>query len=299
MKPNERPPSELRDADGRLVRPAASRNLSVPVVIELAEDRLLWESVPGRRTASRPELFEEFVRLADRPAESIRDYARRWGVLGICKHGLPLTHNPPPVPYPLTPVAMTWCRPMPWKERPRRNQERFWEPLEAWRRYSRQSRAILNIAGYLHGGKVGRLNDWRAIYYRLPEGDAIPYWKQSVSNDWSGVCHIVNEWLAIARVRVELARDDGRPVVQLGGGTLLGAIALQLALAISRTDGLAICSGCGVSYMPTRCPSAGRRRYCQACRKAGAPGRAAAADYRSRRGNGSRKNLELVGSDRE
>ena len=28
--------------------------------------------------------------------EIIRDYARKWGVLWICKHNLPTTHNPPP-----------------------------------------------------------------------------------------------------------------------------------------------------------------------------------------------------------
>src|SRR5207247_2601592 len=37
---------------------------------------------------------QQFLELGEARSETIRDYARRWGVLGICRHGLPASHNP-------------------------------------------------------------------------------------------------------------------------------------------------------------------------------------------------------------
>jgi hypothetical protein len=65
--------------------------------------------------------------------------------------------------------------------------------------------------------------------------------------------------------------------------TLLGALALQLALHTSRAKELAICDGCGVGYPPKRWPRAGERRYCPDCQKGKLPMRDASQDYRDRR----------------
>jgi hypothetical protein len=53
---------------------------------------------------------------------------------------------------------------------------------------------------------------------------------------------------------------------------LFGALVVQLALTISRTDGLALCSGCGLSYVPSRRPRDTKRRYCPEYRKRKVPG---------------------------
>ena len=51
----------------------------------------------------------------------------------------------------------------------------------------------------------------------------------------------------------------------LQGTSLFGALAVQLLMAVSRTGGLAICSGCGAPYVPKRRPNPRRRRYCPQC----------------------------------
>jgi hypothetical protein len=40
-------------------------------------------------------MLSRFVELSEAKPERIRDFARRWGVLSICEHDLPASHNPP------------------------------------------------------------------------------------------------------------------------------------------------------------------------------------------------------------
>ncbi len=92
--------SGLTTGDGQLERPLAQ--WVRPAVVELEGERLRWEyfdknAVLGRHGRMGPGLLAEFPKLADAPSLAIRDYARRWGVLSICQHGWPSSHNPPPI----------------------------------------------------------------------------------------------------------------------------------------------------------------------------------------------------------
>jgi hypothetical protein len=51
---------------------------------------------------------------------------------------------------------------------------------------------------------------------------------------------------------------------------LFGALAVQLLFAVSRTDGLAVCSACGSPYCPPRKPRIDQRHYCSGYRRRGA-----------------------------
>ena len=65
--------------------------------------------------------------------------------------------------------------------------------------------------------------------------------------------------------------------------SLFGALTVQL-IAAATTRGFAICSSCGLPFVPgARQPAIGRRRYCIPCRKDGAPHRDAARDFRRKR----------------
>lgn len=103
---------------------------SVPGAIEVKDgDLIYWSPFPpdgksGRFIHSGPGLLDQFLKLADATPEKIRDYARRWGVLQICQHGLPASHNPQPV---ITPSMIhgSWCRPV-------GKSGTFSDPLESW-----------------------------------------------------------------------------------------------------------------------------------------------------------------------
>jgi hypothetical protein len=105
----------LHQESGRFERALSTDVLIVPKRIELTRGRLVW-SLPIRRKRDRGPadtfregmrrmvvhsrqvpsegLLKEFVRLADAPEERFLEFARKWGVFGICKHGLPASHNP-------------------------------------------------------------------------------------------------------------------------------------------------------------------------------------------------------------
>jgi len=148
-------------------------------------------------------------------------------------------------------------------------------------------RAILNIAARLHEGEVGKPQDWRPLYDKVNDRP-VPWWKRSVPVDRAVLSDVLGEWLNIAHVRLECHWSGEKPAIHIATQALFGALVVQLALAISRTDGLAVCSGCGLSYVPSRRPRETKRRYCPECRKRKVPGRDAATDYQRRKAQAHR-----------
>ncbi len=276
--------------------------LVVPSWIELDEgqERLLWSwhrTYPPY-TQVRPDsrVLEGFVKLADAPAEKVLDYARRFGVLGICEHGVPASHNRGPFPPQLGP--QTACRPLGYFDFLDRDRSEglaaraCWEPVEVWWRFARQARAMLDIAAHLHQDQRPRAESWRTLWASSlgwTEGEPEP-WKDWDSEDARReLADPLNMWLALG-VAPPLLRWEGSgpPAVLLGGG-LFGTLAVQLMSAVTRTRGLSLCSECGDPYPPERQPRAGEKNYCQECRSQGKPGLNATKAYqrRKRAGNAS------------
>src|SRR5207245_1958373 len=102
----------------------------------------------------------EFLKLSDAQPEAILDFARCWGVLAICEHGKPRSHGL------AHPRRGGYARCEMLGERVGRP----WEPLEAWWRYARQARGILNVAFELREGRLGDSADWQAIQEGEPRG---------------------------------------------------------------------------------------------------------------------------------
>jgi hypothetical protein len=97
----------------------------------------------------------------------------------------------------------------------------------------------------------------------------------------------VNEWLMWGGVRPRFDWTENGTVIRLSSGgweqeALFGALAVHLVLAVGGTGGIALCSGCGAPYLPTRRPVDGRRHYCTNCGRKVAE-RDAARAYRARR----------------
>jgi hypothetical protein len=269
----------LSDAEGNRGRPLAWDRWWVPAPVDQKGNRLVWGLRDGRCTVATGELLGDFVGLTDAPDKRILGFARRWGVLGICRHGLPASHNPPPVPLPIPmPFAeLPWCYPVGyWKGAPS-------EPLDAWRTYSKKFGAILNIAAQIQEGRGGKPGDWDTLHSPALGVPLRPSAGKTVAVDRRMLGAVLNQMLRQARVGVTLSWNDGKPVLEYTGAGLMAALALQVTLAIARTDGLAVCTACGCPYVPTRRPRRGGRRYCPPCTRRGAPQRDAAADYRRRR----------------
>lgn len=66
------------------------------------------------------------------------------------------------------------------------------------------------------------------------------------------------------RWSAEIANGVVVPKLRLGGGSLLGWLAAELVLSVSRSDGVVACSGCRTPFLPKRV-QAGRRAFCARC----------------------------------
>src|SRR5437879_2889633 len=88
--------SGITTDDGRVGRPVPPIKYWVPKDIRLEKGRLVWGDTHREdleQVATSPQTIDGFLRLSDATPDEIFRYARRWGPIGFCKHGLPASHN--------------------------------------------------------------------------------------------------------------------------------------------------------------------------------------------------------------
>jgi len=238
-------------------------------------------------------MLEEFVALAEADEGKYLEYAYRWGLLDLCKeHRKATNHNyncEPMVPHRMVVMGPTDRA---FKEH-RKKLLSEGEPISAWRRYARFAKALLNIAAKLHEGKLGSDEDWRTLHF---DRAGFLGWnhveKRKEANfsdidfEKSLVVDGVNTyWLGSGGVQPRIYWKASRPTITFECpkpyGKLFANLAIQLMMAVSQLDSVAICSACGQSYEPKRRPKSNQRRYCPDCKKVA--WRAASAAYRRRK----------------
>jgi hypothetical protein len=140
---------ELAGVPTPLEQAAVPKEWFVPKDIALRRDRVCWRpstpssAFPGftyayaKRTPG-PGLLEQFVALGDAPDDDILRYARHWGVLVICPHGLPASHS-------------EQCKPM---ALPDQDRYVFWEPVASWRYFAGHAKEVLEVAAATYNGQV-------------------------------------------------------------------------------------------------------------------------------------------------
>lgn len=173
-----------------LANPLDGVELAVPEELRLVEGplgpaRLEWRG--GAYRAGRPltGCLSEFLLLSRAPSKRIEKFASRFGVLGICIHGMAATH-PPLLSAgsaehccPLGAGDRAWEEPLEqvmwaWNSLPTDAYERWqfaddrgplhWEPIEAWKSYARGFDAILTLSASIQQGKPANPNVWRDAY---------------------------------------------------------------------------------------------------------------------------------------
>jgi hypothetical protein len=274
-------------------RPLQSGLVFVPQDIRLDGEALIWKAAGARYKHTRSGMLDDFISLCDaedhRPA--VLAYARRWGVLGSCRHNLPCTHNQPPfcgtqvdqvpgsVPGSVPRVAapMVPCLPMLVTPLPAEGSDFwFWEPVDAWCEWSRKAKALLVIAAQLSRGKTARHEDWNLLKGNrdsgLGESSAEPY-VQDLRAARRELAWELDGWISIGQVRPRVAWNKtpagwrfSLDAVSIGPN-LFGLLALYIATEVAGTEkGIAICSSCSKSYQPERRLNPNNRNYCPKCR---------------------------------
>jgi hypothetical protein len=255
-------------ASANLDRPAGYGAWSRPAEVAAHDSRLVYGAFDDASAViadvrSGAKMLEDFVRLSDAEDAVIESYAQTWGVLGLCaKHRLPQTHYPQRLWQWVDEDEFRPCRPAGGLKRSASRHE----PLAGWREFASQGSAMLNIAAAL----APKLPEpvppeaWRVLDPLVPmsiEAAVTP-------SDVDGLKQrrllemAVQSWLTLGDVSVSFSWRMHRPVIDIGSGSLFGALALQLALAVARVDGLDICDNCGRFFIPKRRNPAGTPRRC-------------------------------------
>lgn len=251
---------------------------------------LMWESEgagEGQRIV-RPtaRTFEEFVSLREGTNGDILKYAKRWGVLGLCKrHGWPTSHDP-------NCLSRTFGS----------SDAIMGESLKSWIIFAEVAAAILEISQKLDDGELGDQEDWEVMLqmYRWPPALQMDWhtpgysWatakrKQAAAVEKTAIASLINHWLVLGSVRPHVLWFDNEKNlgVSLLTRGLFSALAVQLMERAGRYV-LAACSECRKFYRPTRRPKATQNRYCPDCTAAGIP-LLRASQWRNQRKQGLQK----------
>ena len=292
----------LADPDGRLEQSLPADTLLIPWLIELRKGGLLYGyyspaqmsdplprlTLDDRHDAERMHelglahikapsrrILDEFRGLAAAPDEKILAFARRWGVLDLCRHGLPVTHSARRIDWGIPPTGD--CEPLviPDKRFPSWSHRGF-EPLEEWRGWAQRAGALMNIAAELRASRRARRQDWDAVARWRGAGLHRPTRDADVDEEWRMLCSYVNDWCEIGQASPHISyRGDGTSLVQFGArwgrGRLFGTIGLQLMARVSGVGSMAVCASCGRLFTPTRIPKPLDASYCPGCRQQGVP----------------------------
>jgi hypothetical protein len=241
-------------------------------------------------------MLREFVRLGDVPEirfpARLEAFARRWGVLGLCRHGLPATHPITAEMLPLETPCGLWMM------------ATGTEPLGLWREYARQARAVLDVAAALVSEEVAatelrpglpsptaaeqKAAAWSIALRPFPPGStSLPV----LGDQLQGPDRVTQRrWMldrAIARwtsgAGIQLVPDfAGAQPVRLGVRSLFGALAVQLLFASVRAPFTRSCAGCGKLFSPSRKPRGDEKSWCPRCKKKREDHAAASARFRER-----------------
>lgn len=225
-------------------------------------------------------ILDEFLHLCDTGDEAILKYARTWGVLELCRHNLPSCHEFSRggllrVPAPLLSDSQIAGSAWPASD-PRQCPPLGREPLATWRFFSRQAKALLNIAADLRRIRLGEKQDWATL---LREG-----FTPVESLDAQRLCvrDVLEGWLKLGRIKPAI--DDLTGALTWTGADLFGELAVQITLAAEARDGQVFCIVCGKAYEPKRRVIRRGFNYCPApkCQSVAAAQRA--KRYRNRKG---------------
>jgi hypothetical protein len=232
--------------------------------------------VPGRAVATRTRLYcrwdktkqvTDFDGLLDRfwrinSGADVEAFVMRYGSLDVCeRHRLPASHNP---------INLAALEDNDLLDPGCGAAYNFrtgvsMEPLAPWLELADRAHAVLTIATHVHRERCADEQLWRTASLDTSV-DAQWIAKALLSEQRQQLAYIVNEWLELGGARLFL---DWQPLSSTAEfslpSTTTAVLAFQLAAAVSRSNYVFLCNGCGAPYAPRRKPQAGRRRYCGSC----------------------------------
>ena len=241
------------------------------VRLDAASEHLHWlHPQPGepsyieylKRPAANPSgMLDAFVRI--KGADDVLRFARRYGPLSLCEHGLPASHRPVPRFRLDKPPADSYCRPVGYPSN-------CSEPVGRWYFYVRLARALLEIGAASWQERPGSKTSWKDVFDEEDDDyqdRMLAMLGESVAVDRLALSAVASDrWLDDGNLRLNWfwAPRLGEPLSWLGNDTF-SLLAVQLVAALSRAGDMAICDGCSRVYPRKRRAQRKRRNFCPAC----------------------------------
>jgi hypothetical protein len=229
----------------------------IPPGIRLEGSALRHDAYPREpkkwNWAERPtaRLLWDFAELAEAVDKDIRGYAQRWGVLALCRHGIP------------NEILYSFHFEKGRQECPAIGSE----PLQRWREYATMFKKMLANIDQVRAGRVNADNAAFDISrFAVAFGHLRPVLVRTEVNDLA---------LRLAGSR-------------LGGG-LSAALGYQLLVLMAGGNGMLICAECGQWFESASRRDPDRNVYCDKCGRAAAM-RAASRRYYEKHKNLKGKN---------
>jgi hypothetical protein len=256
----------------------------------------LISPVPDRKIL-RGEVLMGFTKLENASDEEIIEYARRWGVLGLCIHGRPYNHlitqrqedgEPLPTGEPARFFVEDGCG-LPWGGALGWGKESFAQ----WRDYAGQVGAILKLSAICRTEmptpveqrksseytkeKPGNPEDWEKAMRDWREDNS--YDPSSTEPVWTGkwtLQLIISHWMRVNNIRPVFVWNKDAPSIRLIGNAfrweyLLPVLAIQMMLVACNSVDLGLCAGCSEPFLLSRGQSLHRNSYCLDCRRRQVP----------------------------
>jgi hypothetical protein len=235
---------------------------------------LIFDWAHPRKREPKDSILESFLAL--KTVNDVFDFANVYGALGLCAHGLPHRHfflsangNTGRFPF-LTPDM---CAPL---YASYGGKVQIGESVAAWLAWVKCAQNLLKTRDEL--ARNGLSAEVREALYQPGAPfesvfDSYPGLRRRQRNSMPPNGMLVtwtNVWLGLTGVTLRCTiRDGARTLLPCSPScSLLGYIALQLALVLSGAKRMALCAACGAPCSPKRVAT-GRNSYCLKCQASG------------------------------
>lgn len=197
-----------------------------------------------------PDLLGKFCAIAEsaNTDSATVTFARKWGMLGLCEHGLPIGHS-----------STKRCR------------ARSYETSEHWANFARALECMHRIGLSLNRGTCGDDLDWEVADLIL-DGPDFPPWDQFTRQAFRmDVVTARTQYMTLMRRLIQICDITPRfhwsekrwniDMDSQGLSNLPAILTTQLMLAVGGAKRMLKCSSCPRWFIPKR----NQRKYCSRC----------------------------------
>ena len=254
-------------------------------LLRIESDWLIADATKRTKHRASRNLLSDFLEARD-SQDKLARFCRRWGVLGLCEHGIPRKYGncrygleSCSTQYDVFTSDSEGGRPV------------YRESSRSLLKFANALSALLSIGFEIAQERPGSPEDWKTVAAIF--ADYLPEFSERSPSIRAARVRLgifMTRLIDACQIRPQFHWDDSLNTwrIELDSEVSVSNVSnipalmvLELTLTVADMDGLAVCSSCRRLYSPERRPDPARRNYCSVCGKTAAM-RYAAREYRKR-----------------